>query len=120
MAQKYFYDDGEEKLGPVHGGDLLQLLSEGKITRDTWVRRAESSTWRRLADTDLKKAEESEKRKSFWRLLWRQMTPATIFGIIALILFIVGLLFAGIMLLKVLGPFILVLLFAWMVMRVFK
>ena len=38
MARKFIYDNGEEKLGPVTGRELLRLRAEGEIEDNTWVR----------------------------------------------------------------------------------
>ena len=60
MARSYYYDTGELKKGPVSGNELVRLRSAGEISGDTWVRKANSSTWRRLADVDLREEEEEE------------------------------------------------------------
>ncbi len=120
MAQQFYYDSGTEKIGPISGVDLVQLSHEGRITPDTWVRRAESSTWRRLADIDLTKEKEKEQKRSFWRAIWQQLTPAHIVGILCLLLFLGGVLTLGVMALKVLWPILLVLLVFWWLSRVLK
>ncbi|MFI3243502.1 MAG: GYF domain-containing protein [Akkermansia sp.] len=120
MAQQFYYDSGTEKIGPIKGVDLVQLANEGQITADTWVRRAESSTWRRFADIDLTKEKEIEQKRSVWRALWQQLTPAHLVGIVCLLLFIGGALTLGAIALKVLWPILLVLLVFWWLSRVLK
>lgn len=120
MAQQFYYDAGTEKIGPVKGVDLVQLAKEGLITPDTWVRRAESSTWRRFADLDLTKEREMEQKRSFLRALWQQLTPAHLVGILCLLLFLGGILTVGVMALKVLWPLVLALIFFWWIMRVLR
>ena len=89
MARKFFYDTGEEKVGPVTGAQLVRLRALGEISDDTWVRRADSSTWRPLAATDLRKEEAAEAHPSLWRLLFRTLSWRTILsGIAALIIFV--------------------------------
>ncbi len=120
MSTEFYYDTGEEKIGPISASELLLLHQQGTITADTWVRRGDSSTWRRYADTDLRRERQIEKRKSFWRLLWQQMTPGTIFGAICLICFIGGVLTLGVFALKFLWPVLLFLLVFWWMNKAIK
>lgn len=119
-SQQFHYDTGSEKLGPVSGAELLCLLAAGEITPETWVRRADSSTWRQLSNIDLSKEKEEEQKRSVRRALWQSLSPATIVGIICLILFLIALLWLGIMAVKFLWPLILVLIIAAWIMRVMR
>ena len=64
MARKFFYDTGEQKVGPVTGDRLVQLRAAGEIDDSTWVRRADSSTWRPLGSVNLREEEEREANPS--------------------------------------------------------
>lgn len=114
MARKYYYDTGEEKIGPVTGNELVQLRAAGRIDNKTWVRREDSSTWRPLGSTDLREEEEEEANPSLWKLLTRNVSTGqlVLFGAVAVV---------GIMLilgvLSVAWPFILVAVAVWMLAR---
>lgn len=69
MATKYFYDNGQEKIGPVTGEELLELREQGAIPADTWVRRADSETWRPLASVDLREEEEELRNPSMLKVI---------------------------------------------------
>ncbi len=69
MARKFYYDTGEEKVGPVSGEDLLRLRASGDISDETWVRRADSATWRPLHSVNLHEEEEKLRNPGFFTLL---------------------------------------------------
>ncbi len=117
MARKYFYDTPQGKVGPVSGEDLVRLRAAGEISADTWVRRAESSTWRHLAQVDLREEEEAEANPSIWRLLRRHVPIGTL-----LILAAVAIIFIMILvgLASVMWPVLLVLLVLWLLSRAVK
>lgn len=117
MTRRYYYDSGKSKVGPVTGAELLQLRADGEIDGDTWVRRADSSTWRPLAQTDLRQEEEEESNPSFWALL-RRFVPLPYLISFALLLLLVLALAIG--LLSVAWPLLLVLLFIWLLFRALK
>lgn len=117
MARKYYYDTGEQKVGPVTGTDLVQLRAQGEITDDTWVRRANSSTWRPLAGVDLRKEEEEEANPSLWKLIFRSLSWQTILLIIALVIIFVAL---AVGLLTFAWPILLVLFILWLLNQLSK
>lgn len=117
MARKFFYDTGEQQVGPVSANRLVQLRAMGEIDDRTWVRRADSSTWRPLYSVDLRKEEEEEANPGLWRLLTRSMgwqsLALFLAGVVIIIAVVVGLLsFAW--------PFLLVLLLLWGIGRLSK
>lgn len=117
MARMYYYDTGEEKIGPVSGNDLVQLRASGEISAETWVRRADSETWRPLAAIDLRKEEEEEANPSLWKLLWRNLSLGNIILLAAIalvaILFIIGFI-------RLAWPILLVFLILWLLSRAMK
>lgn len=117
MARKYFYDTGEQKVGPVTGNQLVQLRASGQINDNTWVRRENSSTWRPLGSVNLREEEEQEANPSLWRLLTRNFTwqSLLLFGAVVIIFVAVG-----IGLLAFAWPIVLVLLFLWLLNRMSK
>lgn len=114
MARKYFYDTGEEKVGPVSGNELVQLRAAGQIDNKTWVRRDDSETWRPLGAVNLRAEEEEEANPSLWRLLTRHMPVSQIILIVSVIVVLVVLLLG---VLSVAWPFILVALVVWFLAR---
>ncbi len=78
MARKYYYDTGEEKVGPVDGEELLRLRSTGQLAADTWVRAENSSTWRPLSSVDLREEEEEAANPSIWKQLLRHVPLPTL------------------------------------------
>lgn len=114
MARKFFYDNGEQKIGPVTGNDLVQLRAAGQISDDTWVRREDSSTWRPLAQIDLRREEEEEANPSLWRLLRRSMSWQSLLLLIALFIIFIAL---AVGVLAFAWPIILVLIFLWFLSR---
>ncbi len=97
MSRKYYYDTGENKVGPVDGEELLRLRASGQLADDTWVRAADSSTWRPLASVDLRREEQEAANPSFWKALLRHVPlPSLILGaavlvvLAALLLFFIG------------------------------
>ena len=117
MARKFFYDTGEEKVGPVTGNDLVRLRAEGAISDATWVRRADSETWRPLAGVNLQEEEEEERNPSLWRLLTRNLGVGRLLMIIAVgIVFVV--LLAGVV--SVLWPVLLLIMLLWILSRALR
>lgn len=117
MACKYYYDTGEEKIGPVTGNELVRLRATGEIDDNTWVRRAKSSTWRPLGGIDLRKEEEQEANPSLWSLLRRSLSWQNILLIIALAVVFIAL---AIGFIAVAWPFLLIILLFWLVSRASK
>lgn len=114
MPRKFFYDTGEEKVGPVTGNDLVRLRAQGAISPATWVRRADSETWRPLSSVNLNEEEEEERNPGLWRILTRNLGVGRLLLLIAVgIVFV--LLFAGVV--SVLWPVLLVLLLLWVLYR---
>lgn len=117
MARRYYYDTGEEKIGPVTGNELVQLRAAGKVQDDTWVRREHSGTWRHLAGIDLKAEEEEEAHPSLWKLLLRQFSVWNLLlaaaVLVVLILLVIGML-------RVLWPLILALVVLWFLSRLLR
>lgn len=74
MANKYYYDTGEEKLGPISGEELYVKLQRGEISPEVWVRMEDSETWRKLKDTDLREAEEAVRNPGLWKVLSQLLT----------------------------------------------
>ena len=93
MARKFYYDTGEEKVGPVSGEDLLRLRASGDIGDETWVRRSDSATWRPLHSVNLNEEEEKLRNPGLFKILKQSgmLVPfiflVTALGIIALSLF---------------------------------
>lgn len=115
MARSYYYDTGELKKGPVSGNELVRLRSAGEISGDTWVRKANSSTWRRLADVDLREEEEEEANPSLWRLFSRAFGWRTLVLFIAVMVVIVAL---AVGILSFAWPIVLVLILVWALQRI--
>ncbi len=97
MARKYYYDTGENKVGPVDGEELLRLRASGQLAADTWVRAADSSTWRPLASVNLRREEEEAANPSLWKLLLRHvplpslvLMAAVIIVVVAMLIFFIG------------------------------
>ncbi len=97
MARKYYYDTGEQKVGPVDGEELLRLRSTGALADDTWVRAADSSTWRPLGSVDLRREEQEAANPSIWKALLRHVPlPSLLLGVavlvvvLAVIIFFIG------------------------------
>ncbi len=120
MPRKFYYNTGEEKVGPVTGQDLVRLLQEGSIQNDTWVRRAESATWRPLANIDLRQEEKKEKVRSFWSKIWESLSPAAIIGIICFLAFIIAMLFLIGSIVVKFFPFFLAMAAVWFLYRAVK
>lgn len=114
MAHKYFYDTGEEKLGPVTGNELVQLRAAGQIDNKTWVRREDSETWRPLGSVDLREEEYEEANPSLWKLLTRHLPLSRIILLVAVLLVFL-LLVLGV--LTVAWPFVLLVLAVWLLHR---
>ena len=117
MARKFFYDTGEQKVGPVTGNRLVQLRAAGEIDNNTWVRRADSGTWRPLGSVNLREEEEEEANPSLWRLLFRSLSWQSLLLLAAVVIVFIALM-VGV--LTVAWPFVLVLLFIWLLVYVSK
>ncbi len=117
MARRYYYDTGEEKVGPVRGDELLELRASGRLSGDTWVRAADSSTWRPLASVDLREEEEEAANPSLWKLLTRHVSPRSlILGGAVLLVFLAVLIFF----VSAMWPLLMVLLLVWLLMAAFR
>lgn len=90
MARKFYYDTGTDKVGPVSGTDLVRLRASGEINDETWVRRADSETWRPLHTVDLSEEEEEERNPGLFTVLKRSgmLVPALIM-LVGLVIFLV-------------------------------
>ncbi len=116
MARKFYYDDGNEKHGPVSGDELVELRAQGVITNDTWVRREDNGTWRPLGTVDLSEEEEEARNPSLLTVLRRSglLWPAVLF-----LLFLAALVILLSGLIAVFWPFIVAIGIAWLVMKMF-
>lgn len=114
MARKYYYDTGEEKIGPVTGNELVQLRADGQIDNKTWVRRDGSSTWRPLESVDLREEEEEEANPGLWKLLTRNLSTGNLI-LLGSVVVVVALLVFGV--LSVAWPFVLVAIAVWLLAR---
>lgn len=117
MARKYYYDTGEKTIGPVTGNELVQLRASGELSADTWVRRADSKTWRPLSGIDLREEEAEEANPSLLKLLWRHLSPGNIILIAAVAITLI-LLLASIATLA--WPVLLVLFVLWILSRALR
>lgn len=117
MARQFFYDTGAEKVGPVSGEDLVRLRASGEISDDTWVRRADSSTWRPLHTVNLIEEEEEIRNPGLFTLLKNSglLGPLLVI-IIGLILFIAITIGA----IKLFWPVLLVLFIIWLLSKALK
>lgn len=111
MARKFYYDTGSEKVGPVTGADLVRLRASGEISNETWVRRADSSTWRPLHTVNLSEEEEEERNPGFFTIMRRSglLGPVLIF-----ILMLVGIIILMVGALQLFWPVLLVLFIFWL------
>lgn len=117
MPQRYYYDTGESKVGPVTGNELVRLRAVGDISPDTWVRRADSQTWRPLSQINLRQEEEQEANPSLWRLLRRHIPLGNIILAIALIFVGVAILIG---VLRYVWPFLLAFIILWILRRALR
>lgn len=117
MARKFFYDTGEQKVGPVTGSHLVRLRATGEINDDTWVRLAKSNTWRPLGSVDLREEEEQEANPGLWRLLMRSLSWQNVVMIVAL-----GIIFVAITVgvVALAWPLIIVLILLWGIRHISK
>lgn len=117
MARRFYYDTGEEKVGPVTGQELVRLRAAGTLADDTWVRREDSSTWRPLHSVNLREEEEEEANPGLLRALWRSglLLPLLLVlaGLVVFALLAVGAL-------SVFWPVLLFILLIWGVNQLFK
>lgn len=117
MARRYYYDNGEEKVGPVSGEDLLRLCSEGEIDGDTWVRRDSSRTWRPLRSVDLREEEEEMRNPSLLRWLWRLVRKLGFWRLLSALLMLLVFALVLASMAYFLWPVLLVVLLLWLMMR---
>ena len=117
MTRRFYYDTGAEKVGPVTGADLVRLRATGEINDETWVRRADSSTWRPLHTVDLHAEEEEERNPGLFTVLRRSglLGPVLIF-LLGLVLFIV----IAVGAIKVFWPFLLLVFIFWLLAKALK
>lgn len=94
---RYYYDDGSARKGPVSYRELVQLSDEGVLSSDSWIRKENSPTWRRLKDTDFAEEKTSPTNGILASLSYRQklwliigillLAPLVIVGAICFFLF---------------------------------
>lgn len=117
MARRFYYDTGAEKVGPVTGADLVRLRATGEINDETWVRRADSSTWRPLHTVDLHAEEEEERNPGLLTVLRRSglLGPVLVFllGVVLFIIIAVGAI-------KVFWPVLLLLFIFWLLAKALR
>lgn len=117
MARRFYYDTGTEKVGPVSGADLVRLRASGEISNETWVRRADSSTWRPLHTVDLHAEEEEERNPGLFTVLRRSglLGPVLVFllGVVLFIIIAVGAI-------KVFWPVLLLLFIFWLLAKALR
>lgn len=114
MARRFYYDTGEEKIGPVSGEDLLRLQASGEIDSNTWVRSEKSQTWRPMHSVNLKEEEEELRNPSLLKLLLRSASWQTIFMAVAIGVILLALLVGAV---SILWPLLIVLLAIWLINR---
>lgn len=117
MARRFYYDTGAEKVGPVTGADLVRLRATGEINDETWVRRADSATWRPLHTVDLHAEEEEERNPGLFTVLRRSglLGPVLVF-LLGLVLFIV----IAVGAIKVFWPVLLLVFIFWLLAKALK
>lgn len=121
MARKFIYDNGEEKLGPVTGRELLRLRAEGEIDDNTWVRPEESRTWRPLRHTDLREEKKKEASSGLIGSLWRMLVSHMSFKMMLVLGLVVVVLLAMLVVAGVyLWPLFLVLFMIWLLGRLIQ
>lgn len=121
MARKFIYDNGEEKLGPVTGRELLRLRAEGEIDDNTWVRPEESRTWRPLRHTNLREEKEKEAKRGLWGGLWSVLFRSMSFKMMLVLGLVVVVLLAMLVVAGVyLWPLFLVLFMIWLLGRLIQ
>ena len=117
MARQFYYDTGEEKVGPVSGEDLVRLRASGDISDETWVRRADSSTWRPLHTVNLREEEEEVRNPGLFTILKNSgMLGPLLIILLGLVLFIVITIGA----IKLFWPVLLVLFVIWLFSKALK
>lgn len=121
MARKFIYDNGEEKLGPVTGLELLRLRSEGEIDDNTWVRPVDSRTWRPLRHTNLRDEKEKEAKRGLWSGLWQVLFRRMSFKMMLVLGLVVVVLLAMLVVVGVyLWPLFLILFMIWLLSRLIQ
>ncbi|MBR5888634.1 MAG: DUF4339 domain-containing protein [Akkermansia sp.] len=117
MARQFYYDTGAEKVGPVSGEDLVRLRASGDISDETWVRRADSSTWRPLHTVNLREEEEEVRNPGFFTMLKNSgMLGPLLILLLGLVLFIIITIGA----IKLFWPVLLVLFIIWLLSKALK
>lgn len=117
MERQFFYDTGAEKVGPVSGTDLVRLRASGEISDETWVRRADSSTWRPLHTVNLSEEEEEERNPGLFTILKRSgMLGPLLLVVLGLVIFIIVTIGA----IRVFWPVLLVLFIIWLFSKALK
>lgn len=114
MARKFYYDTGEKKVGPVTGNDLVRLRAAGEIDDSTWVRQANSSTWRPLGSVNLREEEQEEANPSLWTLLRRSLSWQNLLLLLALAVVFIAL---AVGFIAIAWPFLLLIFFFWLISR---
>ncbi len=117
MARKYYYDTGDNKVGPVDGEELLRLRSSGALGADTWVREEDSSTWRPLGAVNLAREEQEAANPSLWKLLLRHIPLPSLILAVAVFVVIVAML---VFFIGAFWPLLLAFGLVWMVMNALR
>lgn len=117
MAKKYYYDNGTEKIGPITGEELLQLREQGAIPADTWVRRADSETWRPLNSVDLTAEEEELRNPSMLKVLTRSGMLVPLLILLAALAVIIFLVIGAV---QFFWPVLLVIFIVWLLSKALK
>ena len=99
------------------GADLVRLRATGEINDETWVRRADSATWRPLHTVDLHAEEEEERNPGLFTVLRRSglLGPVLVF-LLGLVLFIV----IAVGAIKVFWPVLLLVFIFWLLAKALK
>ncbi len=94
---RYYYDDGTDRKGPVSLRELEQLSDDGILNPDSWIRKENASTWRRMKDTDFENDEPApangfltalSPRQKLWLIIGiLLLAPLVIVGAIIFFLF---------------------------------
>ncbi len=95
MSNNYYYDDGESKKGPVSARELQRLVDEGTLSTETWVRREESTTWRKWIDTDFTEEEIETPSGGVFSAFFRRMSLAQKLALVLIALLLLPLLILG-------------------------
>ncbi len=112
MARRFYYDTGEEKIGPISGEELLRLRASGEIANDTWVRSENSQTWRPMHSVNLREEEEELRNPSLIKLLLKHASWSTIIMAVAIGVILIALIIGAV---SLLWPLFVVLLAIWLI-----